>query len=85
MVMGGGLRYGPHLPGAMMTQIRMIADVAYPTGLLRNGLVYDMPAGEAEAMVIMGWAEYTDDDPVQVHAQQYDHVQALNPRRGETL
>lgn len=40
-----------------MTQMRMIADVAYPTGLLRNGLVYDMPAGEAEAMVIMGWAE----------------------------
>lgn len=40
-----------------MTQIRMIADVAYPTGLLRSGLVYDMPAGEAEAMVVMGWAE----------------------------
>lgn len=29
-------------------------------------MVYDMPAGEAEAMVIIGWAEYTDDDPLQV-------------------
>ena len=70
--------------GAMM-QIRMIADVAYPTGLLRGNQVYDLPAGEAEAMVIIGWAEYTDAEPVQTHAQQYDHVQALSPRRGETL
>lgn len=40
-----------------MTTIRMTVDVAYPAGLLHGEQVYDMPAGEAEAMVIMGWAE----------------------------
>lgn len=49
-----------------MTTIRMLVDVAYPAGLLRGNQVYDLPAGEAEAMVIIGWAEYTDDDPLQV-------------------
>ena len=68
-----------------MTTVRLLVDVAYPAGLLHGDQVYDLPAGEAEAMVIIGWAEYTDDDPLQVYEQQYDHVQALNPRRGETL
>lgn len=68
-----------------MTTIRMLVDVAYPAGLLRGNQVYDLPAGEAEAMVIIGWAEYTDDDPLQVFEQPYGHVRALSPRRGETL
>ncbi len=69
-----------------MALIRMIADVAYPAGLLRGDQVYDLPPGEAEAMVLIGWAEDApDDEPVRVYEQQYDHVRALTPRRSEVL
>lgn len=40
-----------------MTQVRMLVDVAYTAGLLNGGTVYDLPPGEAEALVIVGWAE----------------------------
>lgn len=72
-----------------MARIKMIADVAYPTGLLRNGLVYDMPAGEAEAMVMMGWAEDVDgeyDGITTTIPSGYDLAGTLTyGRRDETL
>lgn len=87
--MGGGLRYGPHPSGVTMMQIRMIADVAYPTGLLRSGMVYDMPAGEAEAMVMIGWAEDVSDDYTGITTtipNGYDLASTLMyGRHGETL
>lgn len=88
MEMGGGLRYGPHPSGVTMMQIRMIADVAYPTGLLRSGMVYDMPAGEAEAMVLVGWAEDVSEDYAGITTtipNGYDLASTLAYGRGETL
>ena len=72
-----------------MTTIRMLVDVADPAGLLRGNQVYDLPAGEAEAMVMIGWAEDVSDDYTGITTtipNGYDLASTLMyGRHGETL
>ena len=56
--------------------VRMIADIATPTGLLISGNDYEMPADVAEALLYMGWAERV---PTEITPEQ--HAQDLRQRR----
>ncbi len=59
----------------------MIADIATPTGVMRGGMVYEMPIEQAEALVFMGWAEYVALPEVAIQTPQ-EHATALRQRRG---
>lgn len=65
----------------MMRSVRMIADIATPSGVMRGGLVYELPDQQAEALVYMGWAEDVPQPGFAVQTPE-EHATALRQRRG---
>lgn len=61
--------------------VRMIADIATPSGVMCGGMVYEIPDELAEALVYMGWAEDVPQLGFAVQTPE-EHATALRQRRG---
>lgn len=60
--------------------VRMVADIASQSAVLRGGDVYELPDAVAQALVQVGWAVYEPAVEVAIQTPQ-EHATALRQRR----